>query len=61
MATFAQIEVANPNIREQYDTWRRERQEKGEDPSDYAAFRKHVIAIGAPDPGERPIEDAHFA
>jgi hypothetical protein len=61
MATFRDVEVQNPNIREQYDTWRREREQKGEDPSDYQAFRRHVMAIGAPDPGDRPIEDAHFS
>jgi hypothetical protein len=30
----------------------------GEDENDWKAFRKHVIAIGAPDPGEAPIEDS---
>ena len=61
MATFRDVEVQNPNIREQYDTWRREREQKGEDPADYQAFRQHVMAIGAPDPGEQPIEDAAFS
>ncbi len=61
MASFREVEAGNPNIREQYDTWRRERQQNNEDPTDYAAFRKHVIAIGAPDPGEEPISDAHFS
>lgn len=61
MATFRDVEVQNPNIREQYDTWRREREQKGESPSDYQAFRQHVMAIGAPDPGDQPIEDGNFS
>ena len=32
MATFADMEQANPDIRNQYDWWRGARQEKGEDP-----------------------------
>jgi hypothetical protein len=58
MATFHDVEQQNPNIREQYDTWRSERSRNGEDENDWNAFRKHVMAIGAPDPGETPIEDS---
>ncbi len=57
MASFADLEKQNPNIREQYNTWRRERVDKGEDQYDYQAFRKHLMAIGAPDPGEREFEE----
>lgn len=31
--------------------------ENSEDPFDYEAFRAHIIAIGAPDPGEEVIGD----
>ncbi|HEV8637260.1 MAG TPA: hypothetical protein VG370_23825 [Chloroflexota bacterium] len=57
MATVAELEQQNPNIRRQYETWRRERVDKGEDQYDYQAFRKHVMAIGAPDPGEEEFEE----
>jgi hypothetical protein len=57
MATFADLEAENPNIRAQYDEWREARAAAGEDPTDYAAFRQHVIALGAPDPGEQEIDD----
>ena len=57
MATFADLTAENPNIRDQYDEWREQRSQQGEDPSDYEAFRQHVIALGAPDPGEQEIDD----
>lgn len=57
MPSFAEIEAANPNIREQYDTWRGLRAERGEDPTDYQAFRQHVMAIGGPDPGVDEVSD----
>ena len=57
MATFEELSADNPNIRAQYDEWAPLRVQNGEDPTDYQAFRKHVIALGAPDPGETEIED----
>ena len=57
MATFADLSAANPNIRQQYDEWRQLRSQNGEDPTDYQAFRQHVINLGAPDPGEHEIDD----
>jgi hypothetical protein len=57
MATFAELIAANPNIRTQYDEWRGLRAERKEDPLDWGAFRGHLMAIGAPDPGERPPDD----
>ncbi len=57
MTTFADLEAENPNIRQQYDEWREARAAAGEDPVDWGAFREHLIAIGAPDPGERPPDD----
>lgn len=40
----------NPNLAQQATEWQRLRAERGEDPTDPEAFRKHVLAIGAPDP-----------
>ena len=57
MATFQDLAQQNPNIRQQYDEWRQLRGERGEDPTDYQAFRQHVINLGAPDPGEQEIDD----
>ena len=57
MATFQELSADNPNLRQQYDEWRQLRSQNGEDPTDYAAFRQHVIGIGAPDPGEQEIDD----
>jgi hypothetical protein len=57
MATFAQLTAENPNIRQQYDEWRDLRSQAGEDPTDWSAFRQHVTAIGAPDPGEQEPDD----
>jgi hypothetical protein len=33
------------------------RSQNGEDPTDYQAFRQHLINLGAPDPGEQEIDD----
>jgi hypothetical protein len=57
MATFAEMLQANPDIRNQYDWWRGARAEKGEDPTDWDAFRKHIVDIGQMDPGNRPPDD----
>ncbi len=57
MATFSDLEQQNPNIRQQYDEWRDLRGQNGEDPTAWDAFRQHVTAIGAPDPGGRPPDD----
>jgi hypothetical protein len=48
---FVGDEAANPNINRQYAEWSELRALRGQDPFDFAAFRDHVIAIGAPDPG----------
>lgn len=37
--------------------WHRERSERGEDVHDWEAFRQHVIALGAPDPGQDTPDD----
>lgn len=57
MATFEDLAADNPNIRGQYDEWRQLRSERGEDPTDWKAFREHVTAIGAPDPGGDEPDD----
>ena len=57
MPIFADLAADNPNIRQQYDEWREARAANGEDPTDYAAFRAHLVALGAPDPGETEIDD----
>ena len=36
------------------EEWRNARSANGEDPSDWQAFRDHLSAIGAPDPGGPP-------
>lgn len=57
MATFQELAEQNPNIRQQYDEWREQRAQNGEDPTDYQSFRQHLIELGAPDPGEPEIDD----
>lgn len=57
MASFADLAAENPNLRQQYDEWRQLRSQNGEDPTDYQAFRRHVINLGAPEPGEQEIDD----
>jgi hypothetical protein len=57
MPTFDELAADNPNIRQQYDEWREQRAAAGEDPTDYNAFRDHLMAIGAPDPGAEEIAD----
>jgi len=57
MSTFETLGQENPNIREQYDEWREQAAANGEDSTDWDAFRDHVMAIGAPDPGMAPPDD----
>ena len=54
---FADLARDNPNIQQQYDEWRQQRQQNNENAADWQAFRQHVTAIGAPDPGEDAPED----
>ncbi len=51
--TLSQLRDENPNIDQQLDEWRTLRRQRGEDHNDFLAFRRHLLAIGAPDPGER--------
>jgi hypothetical protein len=57
MPTFAELAADNPDIRAQYDEWAAWRAQNGEDPTEYGAFRSHVLEMGAPDPGETEIDD----
>lgn len=57
MPTFADLSLDNPELRNQYDSWRTARSDAGEDATDYQAFRQHVVDLGAPDPGEQEIDD----
>ena len=57
MATFQELAESNPNIRQQYDEWREQRSQNGEDATDFQAFREHVMSMGSPDPGEQEIDD----
>ena len=57
MASFEELAASNPDIRGQYDQWRSQRADAGEDPTDYQAFRQHLLDMGAPDPGEPEIDD----
>lgn len=57
MATLQDLEAENPNITQQYQEWTALRSERGEDPTDYEAFRQHIIGIGGPDPGPDEIDN----
>ena len=57
MATFDQLAADKPNIRQQYDQGREARVANGEDSIGWDAFRGHLLAIGAADPGMRPPDD----
>lgn len=54
MPTWDDLSNANPNIIMQSADWHGLRRDRGEDPNDYQAFRQHIIALGAPDPGDTP-------
>lgn len=47
----------NPNFMDQMNEWQQKRSENGEDPNDWNAFRDHLMAIGAPDPGFVPTNE----
>ena len=57
MRTFADMARMNPNIRNQYDTWRNDVASRGEDATDWDAFRSWLTSQGSPDPGSRPPDD----
>jgi hypothetical protein len=57
MATLAELRDANAQIDEQMTEWKRQRFADGENPLDWVAFKQHLAAIGAPDPGDSPPEE----
>ncbi len=57
MRTFDNMSRQNPQIRQQYDTWRNEVASRGQDATDWDAFREYVRSQGSPDPGGRPPDD----
>ena len=57
MPVLEDLEADNPNIRQQAAEWRQARAANGEDPNDWDAFREHLMAIGAPDPGDEEPDD----
>jgi len=57
MATLADLAEENPNLEQQVRDWQEARRANGEDPNDWEAFREHLTAIGAPDPGDDEPDD----
>ena len=49
--TIEEVEASNPNIRRQLAEWQQARRQNGEDANDYAACRRHLVAISG-DPGQ---------
>ncbi len=56
-STMAELEAENANITQQHREWQEQRRSQGEDVNDWSAFREHLMAIGAPDPGESETGD----
>ena len=48
----ADLLVANPIIESHMRVWQTERQQKGENPLDWPAFRAFAAYINSPDPGD---------
>ena len=57
MARLSDMEGDNANIMQQHREWQEQRRHNNEDANDWSAFREHLKAIGAPDPGEEEAED----
>ena len=57
MARLQDMEGDNANIMRQHQEWQEQRRSNNEDANDWSAFREHLKAIGAPDPGEDEAED----
>ena len=49
-----QLIAQNPNFYIQMRDWQQARLWKGEDWHDWNAFKAHLVAIGAPNPGDPP-------
>ncbi len=52
MPTLDELRQDNPYFEQQMMEWKRQRYANGENPLDWADFRAHLQAIGAPDPGD---------
>jgi hypothetical protein len=52
MPTLDELRQRNDQIETQLREWKQQRFANGENPMDWAAFRKHLEGLGAPDPGE---------
>ena len=46
-----ELEQENPHLRQQAADWQAARRQVGQDPFEWPAFRAHLIALRAPDPG----------
>jgi len=57
VAELADLEQENPQIRQTLQEWQAARQSSGEDPTDWAAFRRYVRTTGAADPGPRAPQE----
>jgi len=57
MARLRDMEGDNANISQQHREWQEQRRGNNEDANNWSAFRDHLKAIGAPDPGEEEAED----
>jgi hypothetical protein len=57
MTTLADLAEANPDIQAQRDEWAAARSANGENAASWSAFRAHLQALGAPDPGEDKPDD----
>ena len=57
MAALSALCEANANIEEQMTRWKQQRFADGEDPLDWTAFKQHLLAIGAPDPGDEAPDE----
>jgi hypothetical protein len=57
MRTFDDMSGQNARIRDQYDSWRNEVASRGQDATDWDAFREYLRSQGSPDPGGRPPDD----
>jgi hypothetical protein len=56
-ASLSQIAQQNPNIESQIQEWQSQRTSQGQNPTDWEAFRQHLMMLGAADPGpEAPPE-----
>ena len=57
MPTLDALREHNAQIETQLREWKQQRFANGENPMDWAAFRTHLEAVGAPDPGEHPPDE----